>query len=159
MTIEQIVLDELEKYSVIKNQIMVIMKYVSCKKFDNLAKSIAKKIKAVSIDGDEILKILWEFSEAVENYELKPAVEDTDKLGIEYADKILSLIEPVKTLNNKEISTIIVNLINDIANIDYGICNCITGRPEKDYIISRTNIINKAINKICNLAIKKGDKK
>ena len=60
----------------------------------------------------------------------------------------------IKTLNNKEVSIIIIKLINDLANINYGVCDCITGRPEKDYVINRTNIINKAINQICNLAIK-----
>ena len=104
MTIEQIVLDVLEKYSVIKKDGKGIKrKYIGWKQFEGLAKSISDKISAVSVDRDKVNELVRKLLERKlhEHYGCMEMVEfkswengiDTDDIN-ELSDQICNLAIP-----------------------------------------------------------------
>ena len=92
MNIEKIVLDVLEENKEVISGLAGSADCIWGGKFDNIAKSITAKIQAVSIDRDEVMKVLIEFrTEVVDQLDKGIWVD-----GGKYADKILSLLKPAK---------------------------------------------------------------
>ena len=120
---------------------------------EEAAKSISDKIQAVSIDRDEVIRILIDI--VVDHKQIYGVLDSKVQ---DYADKILSLLKPAKTLNRKEVDTTITKLLKRLHEIEHGACDQITGRPMNDYILNRENAISEAITQICNLPIEEGDK-
>jgi len=50
-----------------------------------------------------------------------------------------------------KIKTILYHLLDDKYNLDHGICEQITGRADKDYILNLEKIINKRSKEILKL--------
>ena len=119
---------------------------------EEAAKSISDKIQAVSIDRDEVIRILIDI--VVDHKQIYGVLDSKVQ---DYADKILSLLKPAKTLNRKEVDTTITKLLKRLHEIEHGACDQITGRPMNDYILNRENAISEAITQICNLPIEEGD--
>ena len=106
MNIKQIVLDVLEKnetHIAVGNDdnLVVVDKNI-------IAKSISNKIKAVSIDRDEVKSLLFELENKLKPIHRNEAgTPEQDQLMIDeniyyIIDKILSLLKPAKTLNRRE---------------------------------------------------------
>ena len=142
MNIEKIVLGVLDKIEV-KNMWSKSYK-------EDIAKSISDKIQVVSIGRDEVIRILIDI--VVDHKQIYGVLDSKVQ---DYADKILSLLKPAKTLNREEVDTIITKLLKRLYEIEHGACEQITGKPMNDYVLNRQNAINKAINGICNLGIPK----
>jgi len=75
----------------------------------------------------------------------------------EIAQLVEAKIQAV-SIDRDEVDTIITKLLKRLHEIEHGACEQITGKPMNDYVLNRTNAINKAINDICNLPIEEGDK-
>ena len=60
------------------------------------------KIQAVSIDREEVKRLLWKFHEEVSKYVNQPV--STSEIGTKYTYKILSLLKPAKPKLNENIS-------------------------------------------------------
>ena len=148
MNIEKIVLGVLDKIEV-KNMWSKSYK-------EDIAKSISDKIQAVSIDRDELEKILTKMVRRAIHVALGESKYGNETVE-KYTDKILSLLKPVKKLNRKEVDTTITKLLKRLHEIEHGACDQITGRPMNDYILNRENAISEAITQICNLPIEEGD--
>ena len=152
MNIEKIVLDVLEENKEVISGLAGSADCIWGGKFDNIAKSITAKIQAVSIDRDEVIRILIDI--VVDHKQIYGVLDSKVQ---DYADKILSLLKPAKTLNREEVDTIITKLLKRLHEIEHGACDQITGRPMNDYILNRENAISEAITQICNLPIEEGD--
>jgi len=153
--IEQIVLD------VLKNKEIYVGNGDYLTKIDKnqIAKSIENTIKAVSIDRDEAEKEIGKYlSKFVEldydelNVLRISAIDKFRDVTVEYlsfylADKILSLLKPVKTLDRGGVEKILKNNCRDF---EWVILKEVSETPEQAF--------NRVIDAICNLVIKEGDK-
>ena len=164
MTIEKTVLDVLVKefWDMIKDDNLFTDYWHPADKdlyFKEIAKSISDEIKVVSIDRDELTKEIEKYIK--EEWTQSPELFSSKDFK-PFADKILSLLEPVKTLNKKEVEEI-TNIIakeiftpeckpkeNSEYHLGFNVArNC--------YAESKLRAIRK-INQICNLAVEEGDK-
>ena len=100
MNIEKIVLDVLEKYKTVDKEnfdadrfVFIRYKIDNCD-FKDIAKSIVAKIQAVSIDRDELEKILTKMVRRAIHVALGESKYGNETVE-KYTDKILSLLKPV----------------------------------------------------------------
>ena len=178
MTIEKIVLDELQ---ILKSRLQGIDTAIDSD-FEDIAKSIEAKIKAVSIDRDEVKSLLFELADMLEPIHKNEAgTPERNQLMIDeniycILDKILSLLKPVKTMSskkseyktfhiNKKYKTIIDRLetmekletqLKSIKYLDRGEVEKIFDDHYDEY--ENIYYIDEIITDICNLVVEEGDK-
>ena len=150
--IKQIVLDVLKENEEKDKDAKVVETCRFRRTKKEIAQLVEAKIQAVSIDRDEVIRILIDI--VVDHKQIYGVLDSKVQ---DYADKILSLLKPAKTLNRKEVDTTITKLLKRLHEIEHGACDQITGRPMNDYILNRENAISEAITQICNLPIEEGD--